>query len=44
MECTVSKLVDDTRLCGLDGRAAPLRDLGRLEKWADMNLMVFSRI
>lgn len=40
MECTVSKLVDDTGLCGLEGRATPLRDLDRLEKWTDKNLMV----
>ena len=31
MECTISKLVDDTRFCVLEGRAALLRDLDRLE-------------
>ncbi|KAK4825581.1 hypothetical protein QYF61_000580 [Mycteria americana] len=43
MECTISKLVDDTKLCVLEGRAALLRDLNRLEKWADKNLVVFNK-
>ncbi|KAK4810776.1 hypothetical protein QYF61_008748 [Mycteria americana] len=46
MECTVSKFVDDTKLGGggggvsmLEVRAATQRDLDRLEKWDDRNLM-----
>jgi len=46
IECTLSKFVDDTRLCGtvstLEGRSAILRDLDRLERWACADIMKFS--
>ena len=46
-ECTLSKLADDTRLEGValrpGRRAAILRHLGRLERWADRDLMQFSK-
>ena len=46
-ECTLGKLTGDTKLRGAadapDGCAAIQRDLDRLEKWADRNLMQFSK-
>ncbi|PKU29742.1 hypothetical protein llap_19954 [Limosa lapponica baueri] len=43
IECTLSKFPNTTKLCGAvdvpEGCDAIQRDLGRLEKWARMNLM-----
>ena len=44
-ECTTSSFADDTKLKGMadtpEGHAAIQRNLDRLEKWADRNLMKF---
>ncbi|PKU30795.1 rna-directed dna polymerase from mobile element jockey-like [Limosa lapponica baueri] len=46
-ECTLSKFADDAKLGGVadtpEGHAVIQRNLDRLEKWSDRNLMQFTK-
>jgi len=46
-ECTLSKFADNTKLCGAvdmpEGRDTIQRDLDRLQRWAPVNLVKFSK-
>ncbi|KAK4829973.1 hypothetical protein QYF61_008104 [Mycteria americana] len=46
-ECPLRKVTDNTKLGGVadtpEGHAAIQRDLNRVEKWADRNLMKFNK-
>jgi len=46
-ECTLSKFADDTKLGGMadtpESHAAVQRDLNRLEKWANRNLVKLNK-
>ena len=47
VKCTLSKFADNTKLSGtaamLEGRGAIQRDLDRLDRWACVNCMNFSK-
>ena len=48
IECSLSKLINDTKLCDtvdtVEGRDAIERDLERLERWVCANLMKFNKV